>query len=86
MPEISRFFGIVIRMYYNDHQPPHFHACYGTEETVMRVDPVGVLHGNLSPRSTSLAFEWALLHEWELIENWRLARAGLPLNWIEGLK
>lgn len=86
MPEISRFFGIVIRMYYNDHQPPHFHACYGEADVAMRINPVGLLHGNLSPRSMSLVFEWALLHEKELIENWRLARAGEALNRIEGLQ
>jgi hypothetical protein len=86
MPEISRFFGIIVRMYYNDHQPPHFHASYGGKDVAMRIDPVGVLQGNLSPRPMSLVFEWALLHERELIENWRLARTGEVLNAIEGLQ
>ncbi|HEX4796477.1 MAG TPA: DUF4160 domain-containing protein [Humisphaera sp.] len=85
MPEISRFFGIVIRMYYNDHQPPHFHAAYSSDEAVVRFDPVGLLHGGLSPRSLSMVVEWAVLHETELIENWRRARAGQALEWIEGL-
>lgn len=69
MPEISRFFGIVIRMYYNDHQPPHFHACYGEADVAMRINPVGLLHGNLSPRSMSLVFEWALLRNYPISEN-----------------
>jgi hypothetical protein len=86
MLEISRFFGIIVRMYYNDHQPPHFHACYGADGVAMRINPVGVLHGNLSPRPVSLVFEWALLHERELIEDWRLARAGEALNPIESLR
>ena len=85
MPEISRFFGIVIRMYYNDHQPPHLHASNASDEAVVRFDPVGLLYGSLSPRSISMVVEWAMLHEMELIENWRRARAGEPLISIEGL-
>jgi hypothetical protein len=49
MPEISRFFGIVIAMYYNDHAPPHFHVRYGQQRAVIGIDPVIVLEGRLSP-------------------------------------
>jgi hypothetical protein len=80
MPVISRFFGIVIRMYYNDHQPPHFHACYGEDESVVRVDPVGLLYGDLSPRSAAMVCEWALLHEVELIENLATGSCGSVLE------
>ncbi len=71
MPEISRFFGIVIRMYFFDHEPPHFHAFYGGAEAQLRIAPVGVLRGDLPPRALALVVEWASLHEQELVENWR---------------
>src|SRR5438552_3976333 len=85
VPEISRFYGIVVRMYYRDHPPPHFHAAYGSDEVAVRINPVGILEGKMSPRALALVVEWALLRENQLIENWRLARANQPLKWIEGL-
>ena len=79
MPEISRFFGIVIRMYYNDHNPPHFHARYGSSEAIIGINPLVVLEGDLPARATALAMEWAALHQQELLENWtRLRRAEGP--------
>ena len=71
MPEISRFFGIVIRMYFLDHEPPHFHAKYGSDEVQLRIQPVGVLSGGLPARALALVVEWATLHQDELLENWR---------------
>ena len=53
MPEISRFFGIIIRMYFDDHDPPHFHAIYGETEAQIRIDPINLLHGNLPGRAFS---------------------------------
>lgn len=81
MPEISRFFGIVIRMYYLDHAPPHFHAMYQGAEAQFRIDPVGLLHGSLPPRALALTVEWATLHQAELLENWRrLYDDGVPVR------
>jgi hypothetical protein len=74
MPEISRFFGIVIRMHLSDHVPPHFHAHYGSTWAKVRLEPVGVLKSNLPPRALRLVVEWANLHERELLECWRLIR------------
>jgi len=71
MPEISRFLGIVIRMYFADHEPPHLHATYGGAEAQVRIDPVGLLGGELPPRVLALVIEWATLHRDELIANWR---------------
>jgi hypothetical protein len=71
MPEISRFFGIVIRMYFFDHDPPHFHAIYGEAEAKVRIAPFGLLAGSLPPRVLALVLEWATLHEEELMRNWR---------------
>jgi hypothetical protein len=71
MPEISRFFGIIIRMYYDDHPPPHFHAIYGGEEAQISIEPISVLNGQLPRRALSMVFEWAALHQQELMNNWQ---------------
>lgn len=78
MPEISRFLGIVIAMYYNDHAPPHFHARYGSFEITVRIQD-GVVEGRFPRRALSLVLEWYTLHKEELLENWNLARGRRPL-------
>ena len=69
MPEISRFFGIVIKMFYNDHPPPHFHAEYGEEEALFNIQTLEIIEGKLSKRAKMLVIEWALEHREELIDN-----------------
>ena len=86
MPEISRFFGIVIAMYYNDHSPAHFHVRYGGQKAIIAIDTLVVLHGSLSPRVQGLVAEWAALHRAELIENWRVARGQNELKRIAPLE
>lgn len=86
MPEISRFFGIVIKMFYNDHAPPHFHAEYGEEEALFNIHTLEILEGHLSKRAKMLVVEWALEHRDELIGNWNKARKPEELNKIEPLK
>lgn len=68
MPEISRFFGIVIVMYFNDHAPPHFHARYGKQKAKIRIDPLTVEYSDLPPRALGFTLEWAALHRAELLE------------------
>jgi hypothetical protein len=85
MPEISRFFGMIIAMYYNDHAPPHFHVRYGEQKAIVAIDPVEVLHGLLSPKARALILEWAELHKNELMADWELARQQAPLNMIDPL-
>jgi len=85
MPEISRFLGIVIAMYYRDHPPPHFHAVYGSFEAQIQIDPPGLLRGDLPPRALSLVVEWAALHRQELLDNWERIRGREALRQIEGL-
>ncbi|MBI4702100.1 MAG: DUF4160 domain-containing protein [Deltaproteobacteria bacterium] len=85
MPEISRFLGIVIRMYFEEHPPPHFHASYGDREAWVAVRPLAVLRSELSPRVLSLVLEWAAAHQDELAANWRAMRAGQPPQKIEPL-
>ncbi len=86
MTEISRFFGMVIAMYYNDHAPPHFHVRYGSHKGIIAIDTLVVLEGGLPPRALGLVVEWAALHRKELLENWESARASAPLKKIEPLE
>lgn len=86
MPELTRFFGIIIAMYYNDHSPPHFHAKYGADQAVIRIDTGEVIEGNLSARALRLVEEWRLLHKDELVNDWVLAQDRQPLIKIEPLE
>ena len=86
VPEVSRFFGMVIAMYYNDHTPPHFHVRYGMQKAVVGIDPLALLAGRLSPKTLGLVLEWAALHQAELMANWELARQQAPLNRIDPLE
>lgn len=86
MPCISQFFGLSIRIYYADHNPPHFHVSYGDHEAVFSIETLDILFGSLPRRARGLALEWASLHRAELLENWDLARIGVPLHEIEPLE
>ena len=86
MPEISRFFGIIIAMNYNDHAPPHFHVRYGDQKAIIDIHTLTLLEGRLSPRVSGLVMEWAALHRGGLLEDWRLARQNAPLKRIEPLE
>ena len=86
MPIISRFFGIAIVLYWNDHAPPHFHAKYGGQEVVIEIKTGRIMKGSLSKRATSLVQQWRRGHVRQLIEDWDLARSGQPLKYIEPLE
>ena len=79
MPEISRFFGIVIQMFYNDHAPPHFHAKYGDHTARYEIATLAVLTGALPRRPHAFVLEWASQHRDELLVDWQLARVSRPL-------
>ena len=85
MPRISEFYGIVIAMYYDEHEPPHFHVVYGGHKAVVGINPIQVRQGNLPRRAQSLVYEWAAMHQQELLEDWQRARAHLPLHRIAPL-
>jgi hypothetical protein len=85
MPEISRFFGIIIRMYFDDHPPPHFHAIYGTSEAQVGISPIAILEGDLPRRAISMVLEWAALHQDELMANWERLRENQPAEKIPPL-
>ncbi|GBF53751.1 hypothetical protein N0824_01608 [Microcystis sp. 0824] len=80
MPEISRFLGIIITMYYNDHTPAHFHVRYNQQKAIIDIKNLTILQGQLSPRILGLVIEWAAIHQQELKENWQLARLNKPLR------
>lgn len=79
MPQISRFFGIVISMFFNDHNPPHFHAQYGEEECLISILDLTVIEGKISGRALGMVIEWATLNQQELLENWEKASKMEPL-------
>ncbi|UCV16785.1 DUF4160 domain-containing protein [Quatrionicoccus australiensis] len=85
MPELSRFFGIVIYMNWRDHPPAHFHAVYGEHEALITLDGK-VYSGALPARALSLVREWLALHRDELAQDWELAMARKPLNLIDPLE
>jgi len=85
MPEVSRFFGVVIAIFYDDHNPPHFHARYEGFKAVIDMNSLVMREGPLPPRVYGLVIEWATLHKQELLDNWELAKDKQPLKSIEPL-
>ena len=85
MPEISRFFGIVIAMLHRDHEPPHFHARYGDQEVAVDLTS-GIVSGVMSKRALRLVLEWSDIHHEELMANWERARRAEPLEPIPPLQ
>ena len=85
VPIISRFYGIVIAMYFNDHNPPHFHAKYSGYEALFNFDG-DVLEGELSRRASKFVQEWISYHQSELEDNWEKAKSGQALEFIAPLE
>jgi hypothetical protein len=85
MPEISRFLGVVIRMYRDDHPPPHFHAIYGEFSAQITIHNPATIKGKLPARVLGYVIEWAVLHEDELFRCWEAAQGDQPLVRIEPL-
>lgn len=74
MPELCRFYGIVIRMYFDYHPPPHFHAIYGEQEALVNLETLALIGGRLPPRAMGLVTEWASQHQEELKAAWNKAQ------------
>jgi hypothetical protein len=85
MPEVSRFFGIIIAMFFDEHNPPHFHARYGSDRAAIEIRSLRILEGKLSPRVLGLVVEWASQHQDELLDNWEAARLNQPPRKISPL-
>ena len=86
MPTISSFFGIFIRMYYDEHSPAHFHAYYGEHTAAIEIATLSVLKGKLPQRVLGLVLEWASLHRDELLQDWSLAESHKPMKNIAPLE
>ena len=86
MPEISRFLGIAIKMFFDDHNPPHFHAEYGGDLALIDIRNLSVFSGRLPPRVLGLVIEWATLHRPELLADCERARAQRQLEKIRPLE
>jgi hypothetical protein len=74
MPEISRFLGIVIYMYFKDHNPPHLHVVYEKYEASIEIKDLKIIKGSLPPRILGFVVEWAMIHQDELLENWEAVK------------
>ena len=85
MPTISAFYGILIRMYFDDHAPAHFHAVYGEFEAVIDIRALSIIRGSLPRRALQLALDWAELHQAELAADWELCAAKQAPKLIEPL-
>jgi hypothetical protein len=83
---VSRFYGIVVTMYYNDHNPPHFHARYGSHRALIAIDGPSLIEGYLPGRALGLIMEWAVLRRDQLMRDWELARSQSPLEPIAPLE
>lgn len=75
MPIISAFYGILIKMFFNDHAPPHFHTEYGEFKALIDIERLEVIEGRLPRRALNLVLDWAELHKAELVEDWQLCQA-----------
>jgi hypothetical protein len=85
MPDLCRFYGIVIRLYFADHGPPHFPALYGGDELLLAISTLAVLHGRLPPRAQGMVVEWASQHHNEPLEAWERAQRLEPIGRIDPL-
>ena len=85
MPELSRFLGIIVYMYFNDHNPPHFHVEYGEYVASITINNLSLLEGDLPSRILGYVVEWASLHKQELTENWNMIQSMGKFNKIEPL-
>ena len=85
MPEISLFYGIKVTMYYDDHNPPHFHAEYNGNKIIVDIIKGKVIKGGFPSKQLKLILAWATIHQDELMQNWELSKDGKLLNRINPL-
>ncbi len=84
MPTIAQFYGILVQMFFNDHNPPHFHVRYGNARAIVRISDGSIINGALPPTAARLVKDWTLLRQRELEQNWARARAMSALERIAG--
>ena len=86
MPEIRRFLGIIIAMYYKEHNPPHFHVRYNEYKACISINELSILEGKLPPKVLGLVVEWASIYQKELLHDWDLAKQFEELKKIPPLE
>jgi hypothetical protein len=86
MPEVSRFYGIVISMYFKEHNPPHFHADFGEYSAQFNIETLQMMEGKMPRRAKGFILEWADEHRVELMANWNAIRNREPFSKIEPLQ
>ncbi len=84
MPTIADFYGVTIQMYYDEHEPPHFHARYGGAKALVRLSDGEIIAGELPPTAARMVRQWALARRSELQDNWHRARAHQALEKVAG--
>lgn len=85
MPTVSTFYGIIIRMFFEEHAPPHFHAQYGEYKAEINIQTLEIMVGKLPRRALNLVLDWAELHQDELLSDWEKCRLHQPPNKIKPL-
>lgn len=85
MPEISRFYGIVIAIFFSEHNPPHFHARYAGSKASISINDLAIIEGSMPPRALGLVMEWAAIHRAELLRAWQQAESNQQPDKIEPL-
>lgn len=86
MPEISRFYGITVKFFYKDHNPPHFHVEYSGQEAVFSIETLEIIEGKIPKKQALLVVQWTFLHRKELMEAWKAVRNNQEPNKIKPLK
>lgn len=86
MPVISSFYGILIYMFWNEHNPPHFHVKYAEFKALINIKDFSLMEGSLPPKALALVVEWASIHQKELLENWEKGKQDQSFNKIEPLR
>jgi hypothetical protein len=86
VPTISSFYGITVRIHWNEHMPPHFHVRYAEWKASIVIETLAVMKGRMPRRALALVLEWAAEHRAALMENWQLCAEKLPPRKIPGLK
>jgi hypothetical protein len=71
MPEVARFYGIIIKVFFGDHPPPHFHAVYGEYNALISIESLEIIEGDLPKRAQKLVMDWASLYQQDLLEMWK---------------
>jgi len=86
MPEVSRFYGLTIHFFYDDHNPPHFHVYYGSRKAVFSIQTLEMLEGKIPKKAALMVVQWAFLHRQELYDCWNMAKQGQVPNKIKPLR